>query len=114
MKVLAAGLLITLALAGLLFMWLGKDAVFPVVVMGGVATLIEIIAVRALRKGLGAPKTTEFFKGVGVGMLLRLAGVAVFAGLAFWDRELFPAIPTALGFIGVLIPLLFLEVRLAR
>lgn len=111
---LAAGLVLTFGLAGLLSWWLGAGAVVPVVVMGGVATLIEVLAVRALRRGLGARSTTEFFKGVGVGMLLRLAGVAVFAGLAFWDRELFPALPAALGFVGVLIPLLFLEVRLVR
>jgi hypothetical protein len=30
------------------------------------------------------------------------------------DRERFPPLPSAVGFLGVLIPLLFLEVRLAR
>ena len=44
---------------------------------------------------------------LGVGIVLMT--VAVVAAPA-----LFPALPTALGFLGVLVPLLFMEMRLAR
>jgi hypothetical protein len=30
------------------------------------------------------------------------------------DRALFPPLPTAFAFLGVLVPLLFMEVRLVR
>lgn len=114
MKVLAAGIGLTLLVALLLRWWQGDAAVLPALVMGGVATGIELVAVRALRRGLGARNTTEFFKGVGVGLLLRLAGVGVFAGLVVWNRDLFPPLAAGLGYVGVLIPLLFLEVRFVR
>lgn len=114
MKVLLAGLLLTGLVAALLVAWLGPAALPPAVLMGGIATLIELVAIRSLRRGLAARNTTEFFKGVGVGMLLRLAGVAVFAGLALWDRERFLPLAAGLAYVGVVIPLLFLEVRFLR
>lgn len=114
MRMLAAGLLVLLLVTGALGAWLGPSAVLPAVVMGAVALGIELVAVRALRRGMAAPGITGFFKGVGVGMLLRLAGVGVFAGLALWDRERFLPLAAGLGYVGVVIPLLFLEVRFLR
>jgi hypothetical protein len=43
-----------------------------------------------------------------------LLGVALVAILVTLDPTHFPPLPTALGFLGVLVPLLFLEVRLVR
>lgn len=114
MRVLGAGALFTLLAAGLLVRWQGQSALLPAVVMGGLATVIELVAVRALRRGLAGRGTAEFYKGVGVGMALRMAGVAVFLGLVLWDRALFPPLPTGVGYVAVLIPLLFLEVRFVR
>lgn len=114
MKVLAAGILLTAVVAALLVRWLGAGALLPTVVMGGVATAIELVAVRALRRAPLSRGTAEFFKAVGVGMALRLLGVVVFAGLVLWDRGRFLPLATGLGYVGVLIPLLFLEVRFLR
>jgi hypothetical protein len=47
-------------------------------------------------------------------MLLRGLGVALVAVAVTLDRSLFPPLPTAFAFLGVLVPLLFLEVRLVR
>jgi hypothetical protein len=47
-------------------------------------------------------------------MGLRLAGVAALAAAIVIDRTVFPPLPSALGFLGVLVPLLFLEVRWVR
>jgi hypothetical protein len=47
-------------------------------------------------------------------MMLRLGGVVLMGAAVVWDRTLFPPLPTAIGFLGVLIPLLFLEVRFVR
>jgi hypothetical protein len=47
-------------------------------------------------------------------MGLRVGGVVVFLVAVLVDRELFPPVPTALGFLGVLIPLLFAELRFVK
>jgi hypothetical protein len=47
-------------------------------------------------------------------MALRLAGVAAMAVATVVAPTQFPLLPTALGFLGVLVPLLFLEVYLIR
>jgi xanthine/uracil permease len=67
-----------------------------------------------MRRGLASKATDQFFGGVITGLLYRIAGIVVFAGLVLWDRSLFPPLVTGLGFVGVLIPLLFLEVRFVR
>jgi hypothetical protein len=49
-----------------------------------------------------------------MGVALRLTGV-VLVFVAIWiRREIFPPLPTALGYLGVVIPLLFSEVRFFR
>ena len=113
-KVLLTGVVLTLAATGALVLWQGPVALLPVLVMGTVATAIEVVAARALLRGLAQRGTAEFFKGVGVGMALRMAGIFVFLGLVLWNRAVFPPLPTGLGYVAVVIPLLFLEVRLAR
>lgn len=114
MKVIGAGLMLTLVVTALLVEFLGRSAFIPGMVMGGVATLIELAALRAMRRGLASRVTDQFFGGVITGLLYRMAGIAVFAGLVLWDRALFPPLATGIGFVGVLIPLLFLEVRFVR
>lgn len=91
----------------------GRSAWIPGVVMGGAATGIELLAARWLVRGLTA-STSDAMQGFVAGMLFRLLGIGLFAGLVLWDRAMFAPLPTALGFLGVLIPLLFLEMRLIR
>ena len=114
MRVLAAGLALTAAVSLLVAFGFGAGAAIPGLTLGALATGIELLAVRALRRGMAQPGTTGFFKAVGAGMLLRLGGLLVFAGLVIWQRALFPPVPAAIGFLGVLLPLLFLEVRFVR
>jgi hypothetical protein len=80
---------------------------------GLLATAIEVWAVARLRRGLRGT-TGEFFLGFAQGMLLRLAGVGLLAAAVALDPESFPPLPAAAGFLGVLLPLLFSEVRFAR
>ena len=49
-----------------------------------------------------------------MGMGLRLGGIVLFVVAVVADRALFPPVPSAAGYLGVLIPLLFLEARLLR
>jgi len=112
-KPLLLGVLLTLVTSAALGSTLGRDVVPAAVVMGGVATIIEFAATRWLRRAQGG-STTALFQAFGAGMLLRVAGVGLFAGLVLWDRGRFPPLATGLGYLGVLVPLLFLELRLIR
>ena len=58
----------------------GRAAWAPGLTMGGLATAIELLSARWLVRGL-ASGTREAMQGFVAGMLFRLLGIAVFAGL---------------------------------
>jgi hypothetical protein len=110
---LATGLVLTLLVSlGMRQVW-GDAALLPGVVFGLMATLIQLVAVRSLARRMHGT-TTEFFKGIGVGMMLRTGGVLLFVVAVVVDRGRFPPLPTAFGYLGVVVPLLFLEARFVR
>jgi hypothetical protein len=112
-KVVAIGLGLTLAVTALLVSAWGRVALAPGVLMGLLATAIQWEATRRLQREYRG-STPEFFKAVGAGMALRMAGVLLMLAAIVLDRALFAPLPTAFGFLGVVIPLLFLEARLVR
>ena len=112
-RVLPAGLLLTAAVTSLLVLRFGGGALLPGLLFGGLATLVQILAVRALRRGM-AGGSAEFFKGMGVGMALRFGGVFLMLVAVLLDRGRFPPLPTALAYVGVVVPLLLFEVRFVR
>jgi len=100
---LGALALLTLALGvgGLLYRWL---------LFGLLATAIQLQAARSMKGRSDAP-LREFVRGWAGGMGLRMLGV-VLVGVVIWlDSAQFPALPAAMGFPGVLVPLLFFEAR---
>lgn len=110
---LATGLVLTLLVTlGMQQAW-GDAARLPGVAFGMLATLIQAVAVRSLARRMHGT-TTEFFKGIGVGMMLRIGGVLLFVLAVVVDRGRFPPLPTAFGYLGVVVPLLFLEARFVR
>lgn len=113
MKGLGLGIALTALVTGLLYIGWGREAVLPALVFGLLATGIQVASVALVRPAF-AGDTTRLLKRWGWGMLLRMLGVALVAILATVDQTHFPPLPTALGFLGVLVPLLFLEVRLVR
>jgi hypothetical protein len=113
MKGLGIGIALTALVTGLLYIGWGQEALLPALVFGLVATAIQVVSVALVRPAF-AGETTRLLKRWGWTMLLRLFGVALVAILVTLDRTHFPPLPTALGFLGVLVPLLFLEVRLVR
>lgn len=113
MKGLGLGIALTALVTGLLYIGWGPEAVLPALVFGLLATGIQVASVALVRPAF-AGDTTRLLKRWGWGMLLRMLGVALVAILATVDQTHFPPLPTALGFLGVLVPLLFLEVRLVR
>lgn len=91
----------------------GPGALVAVWVFGLMATAIQLAAVAWLEPALGAPFPV-LLKRWGVGMGLRFLAVVAFAALVAADAERFPPLPSALGLVGVLIPLLFMEIRLLK
>jgi hypothetical protein len=109
----AAGTLLTLVVTGLLVAAVGSPAVVPGLAFGGLATLIQVVADRLVARRVQGP-VGEFGRGYAAGMGLRLVGVVLMAIAIVAAPALFPPLPTAFGFLGVLVPLLFMEMRLAR
>jgi hypothetical protein len=111
--VLLTGAGLTAVVAAILVGWMGQAALLPALVMGGAATGIELLATRWLRRGLTA-STRDTMQAFAAGMLFRLLGVGLFVGLVAWNRGTFLPLATGLAYVGVVIPLLFLEARFIR
>ncbi len=91
----------------------GDSALLPGLSFGLLATVIQWVAVRALARSFQGT-LTEFYRGFGTGLVLRAGGVLLLVIAVLADAERFPPLPTAFGYLGVVIPLLFLEARLVR
>lgn len=92
--------------------WGGQSTV-AAGIFGALALAIQLAAlalVEPVKKGPIKP----LIKRWGLGMGLRALGVVAIAVAVGLDRTYFPPLATAMGFLGVLLPLLFFEVRLLR
>lgn len=107
------GLGLTALVTGLLYLGWGEAALIPGVVFGLIASTIQAISV-ALVRPVYSGETLRLMKRWGLGMLLRGFGIVLVAAAVSIDRTVFPPLPTAFAFLGVLMPLLFVEVRLVR
>jgi hypothetical protein len=103
----------TAVMTGILSVLWGRSAIVPGVVFGTLATAIQFGAVAVVRPVREAP-FSKFMGRWGVGMGLRMGGVVLFLVAVLIDRELFPPVPSALAYLGVLIPLLFTEMRFLK
>lgn len=112
-RCLVLGVVLTVLVTAALRAGFGEQAVIPGVVFGFLSTAIQLLALRSLKSGWTG-SNREFLQGVGVGMALRMLGIVLVLVAIVVDRGHFPPLPTAFGFLGVLIPLLFLEVRFVR
>ena len=96
---------------GVVSWWLGgAGGAVAAVCAGALATGIETAALRLLRPAL-VPPFERVVKRWAYGLALRLGGVGL-VGVAVvrWPAQ-FPTLPTAFGFVAVLLPLLFGEMR---
>jgi hypothetical protein len=107
------GLALTAGLAGVGWGVWGRHAVMAILAFGLLATAIQLVAVLVLRPGLAAPFRVLVMRwSLGVG--LRLGGIVVFVVAVVVRRETFPPLPSALGYLGVVVPLLFMETRFLK
>jgi len=107
------GSALTALVAALSYRLWGQQAAVAAGVFGLVATTIQLAAI-ALMKPVKRAPFAKFIGRWGAGMGLRAVGILAIALAAGLDRTHFPPLATALGFLGVLLPLLFYEVRLIR
>ena len=107
------GILIGVALSGLSYKLWGAPGAVAAAAFSVLALLIQLAAIALIQPVKTAPPKL-FIKRWGIGMGLRFLGVVAIAVAAGLDPAHFPPIPAAIGFLGVLLPLLFFEVRLVR
>ncbi len=107
------GTALTAGVTGTLWVFWGPQAIVPGLVFGALATLIQFAAIKAVRPAWEA-EFSVFVSRWGLGMGLRLVGVLLFLAAVLVNRELFPPVPTAFAYLGVLIPLLFMELRFLK
>ncbi len=113
MRALAPGLALTVAVALVLWVAFGRQALPAAISFGVLATLIQVASVAVSEPALDR-SFDKFMVRWGVGMGFRLAGVVLFAVAVLVWPSLFPPLPTAFAFLGVLIPLLFMETRFLK
>jgi len=91
----------------------GREAVVGAATFGLVATGLQMLAARVMAR-TGIPAALDHLKVYAAGMLLRLAGVALLGVAVSLNRETFPPLASALGYLGTVLPLLYLETRLPQ
>lgn len=107
------GLGLTAGVTAVLVLVWGRSALLPGVAFGLLATAVQM-ASAALVKPAAHRELRVLLRRWGIGMALRLGGVVAFALAAGLRRDLFPPLPTAFGYLGVVVPLLFTEIRFLR
>lgn len=82
--------------------------------IGGLAALAaQLAAVLLLRPAMRAPQPLFMARWLS-GMGVRALALGAVLALAATQREALPPLPASFGFLGVLLPLLFLETRFLR
>jgi hypothetical protein len=104
------GVSLVLAAAALGGLFAGGPGALAAGLFGLLAASIQLLA-HGLMTGVQSATLHLFMKRWGAGMGLRLLGV-ILVGVVVWlNPKALPPVPAALGYVGVLIPLLFLEAR---
>lgn len=84
-----------------------------VLVGGGVAAIAQVWAVVLLRGKMRAPSPEFMARWLG-GMAIRFLALVALAGWTITHPAAIAPVPALLGYLGVLLPLLFLETRFLR
>lgn len=87
----------------------GRGAAFG----GALAVAAQVWAVALLRPAMRAPSPAFMARWLG-GMAIRTVAMGLAVSIAATNRATLPLLETSLGFLGVLLPLLFLETRFLK
>jgi len=85
----------------------------PAAIGGAAALAAQLGAVALLRPAMQAPQPVFMARWLG-GMGVRVLALGVVLAVAATHRAALPPLAASLGFLGVLLPLLFLETRFLR
>jgi hypothetical protein len=85
----------------------------PAALGGAAALAAQVGAVALLRPAMQAPQPVFMARWLG-GMGVRALALGALLAVAATHRDALPPLPASLGFLGVLLPLLFLETRFLR
>ncbi|HYL54524.1 MAG TPA: hypothetical protein VEU73_02990 [Gemmatimonadales bacterium] len=85
----------------------------PAAIGGAAAVVAQLGAVALLRPAMRAPQPVFMARWLG-GMGVRALALGAVLVVAATHRAALPPLPASLGFLGVLLPLLFLETRFLR
>jgi hypothetical protein len=97
------------ALCGAAFVLGGRGAGIG----GAAAVAAQLAAVALLRPAMDGPQPAFMARWLG-GMGIRAVTLAAVLAVAATNGEELPLLATSLGFLGVLLPLLFLETRFLK
>lgn len=78
-----------------------------------VALFMQLLAAHAMRR-TGVAPTVDHLMVYGFGVILRMLGVAVLAVMLIGWPERWAVWPAVLGYLGSVLPLLVLEIRLGQ
>ncbi len=113
MKSVWVGLALTAVVTTILTLVFGQQAVIPGLTFGCLATIIQQVAVVLVKPVVEGP-TKKLIARWSIGMGLRAAGVGLFLVAVLLSRDIFPPLPTAFAYLGVIVPLLFTEIGLIK
>lgn len=85
----------------------------PAAIGGGAALVAQFWAVSLLRPKMRAPNPEFMARWLG-GMAIRFLGLGALVVWIITHRASFPPLPAVFGYLGVLLPLLFLETRFLK
>ncbi len=85
----------------------------PAAIGGAAAIVAQLGAVALLRPAMRAPQPVFMARWLG-GMGVRALALGAVLAVTATHRAALPPLPASLGFLGVLLPLLFLETRFLR
>ena len=85
----------------------------PAAIGGGVAVIAQLWAVALLRPKMRAPNPQFMARWLG-GIGIRFLAAGALLAWAATHRASLPPLPAVLGYLGVLLPLLFMETRFLR
>ena len=85
----------------------------PAAIGGGVAVIAQLWAVALLRPKMRAPNPQFMARWLG-GIGIRFLAAGALLAWAATHRASLPPLPAVFGYLGVLLPLLFLETRFLR
>lgn len=106
----AVGSLVMTGIATLIW---GRPATVAAATFGGVATGVQLLAARLLAR-TGVTPSLDHLRVYAGGVAFRMIGVLILGVAVSLDRATFPPLASATGYLGTVLPLLYLETRLTR